>query len=65
MNISTIPTQLPVGRDTDTDQEGENTVIEGALTVSLPLLMYAQSRINREELTPLTLEAVLVGRGHE
>ncbi|KAJ3235211.1 hypothetical protein HDU81_000730 [Chytriomyces hyalinus] len=65
MNISTIPTQLPVGRDADTDQDGESTVIEGALTVSLPLLMYAQSRINREELTPLTLEAVLVGRGHE
>ncbi|KAJ3067297.1 hypothetical protein HDU98_009519 [Podochytrium sp. JEL0797] len=38
------------------------TFVEGSVRVSVPLLMHAQSRINREELKPLSLEAVLVGK---
>ncbi|KAI8608759.1 hypothetical protein BC830DRAFT_1153955 [Chytriomyces sp. MP71] len=57
MEISTISTQLSAVPGNG----GTFLELEGSVRLSLPLLMYAQSRINREELKPLTLEAVLVG----
>ncbi|KAJ3031170.1 UNVERIFIED_CONTAM: hypothetical protein HDU68_006041 [Siphonaria sp. JEL0065] len=48
--------------DTVLRTDSSNTYVEGSVRLSLPLLMHAQSRINREELKPLSLEAVVVGK---
>ncbi|KAJ3081465.1 hypothetical protein HDU99_005619, partial [Rhizoclosmatium hyalinum] len=43
-------------------EDSGTTQIEGGVRINLPLFLHAQSRINREELKPLSLEAVLVGK---
>ncbi|KAJ3008432.1 UNVERIFIED_CONTAM: hypothetical protein HDU68_003113 [Siphonaria sp. JEL0065] len=48
--------------DTVLRTDSNSTYVEGSVRISLPLLMHAQSRINREELKPLSLEAVIVGK---
>ncbi|KAI9351426.1 hypothetical protein BDR26DRAFT_851044 [Obelidium mucronatum] len=48
--------------DTVLRSDSSSSYCEGSVRISLPLLMHAQSRINREELKPLSLEAVVVGK---
>ncbi|KAJ3113424.1 hypothetical protein HK100_001996, partial [Physocladia obscura] len=64
MQVSVISTQLSADGEFSgpSRERGEWIVVEGAVRISLPLAMHAQSRINREELKPLALEAVLVGK---
>ncbi|KAJ3347784.1 hypothetical protein HDU83_001836 [Entophlyctis luteolus] len=60
MEVSVIPAQLYADCGA-----ADCIYIEGAVRIALPLLMHAQSRINREELKPLSLEAVLVAKSED